>query len=246
MSSSQAKPFVCELCSMALSAKAHLDNHIAVVHKKVKPHKCENCPYRAANERDMARHIKEVHEKVKPYMCNLCPYRAGRKILLAKHLTKMHHESKLPTRKVRYNKEPNPNSNLGYYKNKPNFDAKEWKPDQLDGRLPNDMRIQAPVQDQTINNLNNNSSKEGINISTNLMPLIMNVNENPVPQFLSKPEKTTNEENLISGGLIGSSHQKENHLTFNLPYLAVTGTSIYLKAEPKNKYVKLEESNQNS
>ena len=106
---------------MALSAKAHLDNHISVVHNKIKPHKCEDCPYRAANERDMARHIKEVHEKVKPYMCNLCPYRAGRKTLLAKHFNKMHNETKLPTRKVKYNKDPNPNSNLGYYRNKPSY-----------------------------------------------------------------------------------------------------------------------------
>ena len=92
----------------------------------------------------------------------------------------------------------------------------------------------------------NNSLTEVINISTTPMPLIMKVNGNPAPHFLSKSEKMSNKENLISGGLIGSSHIKENPVTFNLPYLPVTGTSIYLKAEPKNKYVKLEESNQNS
>ena len=127
---------------MALSAKAHLDNHISVVHNKIKPHKCEDCPYRAANERDMARHIKEVHEKVKPYMCNLCPYRAGRKTLLAKHFNKMHNESKLPTRKVKYNKDPNPNSNLGYYRNKPNYQIKEYGPYPTEVGLQNSSLLQ--------------------------------------------------------------------------------------------------------
>ena len=117
---------------MALSAKAHLDNHIAVVHNKIKPFKCDQCPYRAANIRDKARHVKEVHEKVKPYMCNLCPYRAGRRTLLVKHLAKMHNETKLPTRKVKYDKEPNPNSNLGYYKNKPGYELADFKTEKID------------------------------------------------------------------------------------------------------------------
>ena len=39
----------------------------------------------------------------------------------------MHNETKLPTRKVKYNKEANPNSNLGYYKNKPGYEMKELK-----------------------------------------------------------------------------------------------------------------------
>ena len=117
---------------MALSAKAHLDNHIAVVHNKIKPHKCHQCPYRAANSRDMARHVKEVHEKVKPFSCNMCPYKAGRRTLLVKHLAKMHNESKVPTRKVKYDKEPNPNSNLGYYKNKPDYELPEFKAEQME------------------------------------------------------------------------------------------------------------------
>ena len=70
-------------------------------------------------------------------MCNLCPYRAGRKTLLAKHFNKMHNETKLPTRKVKYNKDPNPNSNLGYYRNKPNYQIKEYGPYPMEVGLQN-------------------------------------------------------------------------------------------------------------
>ena len=125
------KPFICEHCSFATAAKAHLDNHIAVVHNKIKPFKCSQCPYRAANSRDMKRHVKEVHEKVRPFSCHLCPYKAGRRVLMSKHMTKMHNENKLPTRKVKYNKAPNPNSNLGYYKNKSDYDLLEFKADDI-------------------------------------------------------------------------------------------------------------------
>jgi len=125
------KPFICEHCSFATAAKAHLDNHIAVVHNKIKPFKCTQCPYRAANNRDMKRHIKEVHEKVRPFSCHLCPYKAGRRVLMTKHMTKMHNENKLPTRKVKYDKISNPNSNLGYYKNKVDYDLPEFKNDSL-------------------------------------------------------------------------------------------------------------------
>ena len=75
-------------------------------------------------------------------MCNLCPYRAGRKTLLAKHFNKMHNETKLPTRKVKYNKDPNPNSNLGYYRNKPNYQTKEYGPNLMEGGLPNSSLLQ--------------------------------------------------------------------------------------------------------
>ena len=127
------KPFICEHCSFATAAKAHLDNHIAVVHNKIKPFKCTQCPYRAANSRDMRRHIKEVHEKIRPFSCKLCPYKAGRRVLMTKHMTKMHNENKLPTRKVKYKKVANPNSNLGYYKNKSDYDLfPEFKNDEID------------------------------------------------------------------------------------------------------------------
>ena len=79
----------------------------------------------------MKRHVKEVHEKVRPFSCHLCPYRAGRRVLMTKHMTKMHNEHKLPTRKVKYNKVANPNSNLGYYKNKADYDLPEFKKDEL-------------------------------------------------------------------------------------------------------------------
>ena len=46
-------------------------------------------------------------------------------------MTKMHNENKLPTRKVKYNKVANPNSNLGYYKNKADYDLPEFKKDEL-------------------------------------------------------------------------------------------------------------------
>ena len=127
----KCKPFICEHCSFATAAKAHLDNHIAVVHNKIKPFKCSQCPYRAANGRDMKRHVKEVHEKVRPFSCHLCPYKAGRRVLMTKHMTKMHNENKLPTRKVKYNKVSNPNSNLGYYKNKSDYDLPEFKGDNI-------------------------------------------------------------------------------------------------------------------
>ena len=125
------KPFICEHCSFATAAKAHLDNHIAVVHNKIKPFQCTQCPYRAANSRDMKRHVKEVHEKIRPFSCHLCPYRAGRRVLMTKHMTKMHNEHKLPTRKVKYDKVANPNSNLGYYKNKADYDLPEFKKDEI-------------------------------------------------------------------------------------------------------------------
>ena len=44
----------------------------------------------------------------------------------------MHNETKLPTRKVKYDKEPNPNSNLGYYKNKPGYELADFKTEQID------------------------------------------------------------------------------------------------------------------
>ena len=124
------KPFICEHCSFATAAKSHLIDHISVVHNKIKPHKCVQCPYRAAHSRHMARHIKEVHEKVKPFSCKLCPYEAGRRVLMTKHMSKMHNEHKLPSRKVKYDRVPNPHSNLGYYKKKDDYDILQVKDDQ--------------------------------------------------------------------------------------------------------------------
>ena len=43
----------------------------------------------------------------------------------------MHNENKLPTRKVKYDKVSNPNSNLGYYKNKVDYDLPEFKNDDI-------------------------------------------------------------------------------------------------------------------
>ena len=51
---------------------------------------------------------------------------------MTKHMSKMHNDNKLPTRKVKYNKVPNPNSNLGYYKNMGDYDLPEFKSDEID------------------------------------------------------------------------------------------------------------------
>ena len=46
-------------------------------------------------------------------------------------MTKMHNENKLPTRKVKYDKVSNPNSNLGYYKNKVDYALPEFENDDI-------------------------------------------------------------------------------------------------------------------
>ena len=44
----QERPFECETCMARFGQKAHLQKHVATVHRGEKPFKCPRCPYAAS------------------------------------------------------------------------------------------------------------------------------------------------------------------------------------------------------
>jgi len=91
------RPFKCtwDDCDQAYSCEAHLNRHIALVHRKERLYKCPTCSKDFATNSNMMRHQK-THTEPKPFACTEpgCTERFSKRNQLERHSSA--HSGKLP------------------------------------------------------------------------------------------------------------------------------------------------------
>jgi KRAB domain-containing zinc finger protein len=85
------KPFKCEKCDSAFSAKSNLKSHFKSVHEKIKGtrHQCNDCDYSTDKKSDFDNH-RRTHTGEKPFRCDHCDAAFCHKSNLNTHNKKIH------------------------------------------------------------------------------------------------------------------------------------------------------------
>ena len=86
---SDAKNYICEICSKPLKNKDSIRMHKTIFHEKQEI-VCDICGYKASNKEYLLRHVKRVHNK--SYECQYCGQRYGVRENLEIHIDVKHPE----------------------------------------------------------------------------------------------------------------------------------------------------------
>jgi KRAB domain-containing zinc finger protein len=114
------KPFSCNICGRAFTAKGTLMRHMKQVHLKIKgskykcsecdyatdektkytnhhrthtkekPFKCEKCDSDFSQKTNLNRHVKSVHQKIKKFRCDQCDASFAKENVLIRHTKSVH------------------------------------------------------------------------------------------------------------------------------------------------------------
>lgn len=80
------KPFLCNVCGRAFSAKKDMDRH-ADIHRESKDYSCQVCSQTFKSYHTMRRHVF-VHKFKDRFKCDLCPYTTAMKNSFTQHMIK--------------------------------------------------------------------------------------------------------------------------------------------------------------
>ena len=82
--------FSCRICNKTFFEKNSMENHIGRVHEGIKPYSCPKCDKGFSWTSNLKLHIKTIHEGKKPYECEFCDFKFAQKIQLRKHTESVH------------------------------------------------------------------------------------------------------------------------------------------------------------
>ena len=87
-------PFSCRICNKTFSEKYSMENHIRRIHEGRKLYSCPKCDKGFTQASNLKLHIKTIHEGKKPFECEFCDFKFAHKIQLRKHTELVHHSQR--------------------------------------------------------------------------------------------------------------------------------------------------------